>query len=674
MKIKFKFSAVFFLLLAMSAWASSWTIASFDDSSDPGEPDKYVAEESRGSGLVSVDPSRVTPQSGRLYVRQKFEDFFGEDATYQIFQGRATEAASTLGKISLEGIPYATLLRMKLFYARNATGNDDLETVYFDGKDIFVEGEDPVFINLNGRMEELKPVVSRSFVVSITSDPPGATVTVGGNSRGETPVEFSVPSNRTIAVVVTKEGYYTAIRPVTPNERQTVQEGFLLVERAPLTNPVVAFRTRLQTAVDAKDASTVRGIRDEAQTALRNYNAESRKSIDAVMSKFPANLPKTASEAANDFTARQNLWTNAQAREREALNKDAQAYFEELRAFVTDAEAAVASLDFALRYEYIPSSAISFSAFSVNGFTIDAQVENSRVNFKTDKARLSYGTVPRREIESDRENVHGVLKIWDTPNENNKHAAFYEAAFFYGETLLPVQHKGTISSKDATTASRNTERDLNARIARFTGKSAWDAKDREATLEVLRSGEVSRPAAVATTTMPADDYGDAYYDEDEDDDEYDDGMYAQERQDYSRYGAMSSSDVFGSSDEYLFWTGIVFAAAALGTGVVGFLENQKWQEANDAYRTIEREIKNTENRIIDACGGRNTPCFNAYLNAANSQNHPGLEDGETVDALRKLRDYERTTKKTRDSYNTSRIIWFSAAGLSTAISITLFAW
>ncbi|MCL2100442.1 MAG: hypothetical protein FWH22_01870, partial [Fibromonadales bacterium] len=89
MKIKFKFFAVFFLLFAVSAWASKWTIASFDDSPDPGEPDKYVTEESRGSGLKSVEPAQVTPQSGRLYVRQKCEDLFGDDATYQIFQGRA---------------------------------------------------------------------------------------------------------------------------------------------------------------------------------------------------------------------------------------------------------------------------------------------------------------------------------------------------------------------------------------------------------------------------------------------------------------------------------------------------------------------------------------------------------------------------------------------------------
>ena len=672
-----KILVAFLLLLVTSAWASRWAVDSFDNSSEPGEADNYVAAEFSG-GLKPVKPEQVTQQSGRLYVRQKFEDPFGdEEATYQIFQGRATEAAKNLGKISLDGIPYQTLLKMKLFYSRNASGDDDLENVYYDGKDIFVEGDDPVYINLNGKMEELKPVIAREYKISITSQPTGATVTVGGNSRGETPVTFSVPSNKTISVSVSKTGFYTTIKPITPSDKQTTQEGFLLTEKVPLVNPAVAFRARLQTAVAAKDVNTIKNIRDEVQIALRNYNADSKKNIDAIMAKFPANPPKAPSETANDFSARQNLWTNTQAKERDTLNKEAAVYFNELKEFSNDANSAAADLDFTLKYEYIPTDAITFTNMGVRDFSINVEHENSRVKFKYEKARLGYGSIPRSEISENEENVHGVLKIWDTPNENDKYASIYDIAFFYKETPLQMLTKGTFTLSDATATSRATEKDLNARIAKYAGKAAWDKKDQAATLEALRKGEIPDVAAKAPVSE------EAYYDEDEDDDEFDDGMEEQEERDYSRYGAMSSAtDIFGNTDEILFWTGVAFAAAAVGTGIVGFLENNKYMDASDALSITNQRIDEVKAAIVKACRAPQdqaaTPistedCIRNATMVAETEGY-ATDDGRRLDPLDQLYKARGINEKTKKSFNQSRIIWFSAAGVSAAISITLFAW
>ncbi len=679
MKTKLEFSIMFFLLLAASAWAGKWTIDSFDDAPDPGDPDNYIAEEFSG-GLKPVNPEQVTQQGGRLYVRQKFEDPFGdEEPTYQIFQGRPKEAAKNLGKISLDGIPYTTLLKMKLFYSKSATGDDDLETVYFDGKDIFVEGEDPVYINLNGKMEELKPIVLKEYKISVTSEPSGATVTVGSASKGVTPATFTVSSSKTIAIVVSKEGYYTVIKPITPSDKQTTQEGILLTARKPLDNPVMPFRLQLQTATSAKDANALKNLKNEIQQALKNYNADSKKAMDAVMSKFPENPPKASNETANDYSARQNLWTNTQAKERDALNKEAANYFNELKELSAEIDAASGGMDFALRYEYIPSSAIAFLNLGVKDFSIEAEVDNSRVKFKYEKARIAYGSVPRNELAQNQESVHGVLKIWDTPNENKKYASIYEAAFFYDETPLQTLTKGTFTLSEANATSRNTEKDLNGRIAKYAGKAAWDKRDMAATLEVLRKGEVP-DAVVAQKTPPPVEEEEAYYDEEEDEEEFEEEMEEQDRNDYSRYGAVSSAtDIFGNTDEYLFWASMVFAAAAVGTGVVGFLENKKYLEASDALSTADKMIADVEDQIVQKCSKYPNPAACVEEVKAISRSPDGkstIYDGLElpVNSLYLLDQNKAQNQKAKDSYNKSRIIWFSSAGVAAAISITLFVW
>jgi hypothetical protein len=663
MKTKRKLFVTVFLLLAVSyVWAAKWTVDSFDPAADSYEADNYITGEFSGS-LKIVQPGQVTQQNGRLYVRQKFEDPFGvEEPTYQIFQGRPKEAAKDLGKVSLEGIPYTTLIKMKLFYSKTATGDDDLETVYYDGKDIFVEGEDPVYINLNGRMEELKPIVSKEYKVTVTSEPSGATVTVGNVSKGVTPVTFSVSSTKTVAAVVSKEGYYTVIKAVTPADKQTVQEGVLLTTKKPLDNPATAYRSQLQAATAAKDANAIKNLKTSIQQSINNYNTESKKSIEAVMSKFPANSPKTASESATDDSARQSLWTNTQSKERESLNNDAKNYLTELKDLLTEVDAGLGDMDFALKYEYIPSSAVTINNLGIKDFSLDAELSNSRVKFNYSKAKLAYGSVPRNELAQDQENVHGVLKIWNNPNESGKFASIYDIAFFYNETPLKILTKGNFTMSEATVASRNTERDLNARIAKYSGRTAWNKRDSVATLAALRAGEIPDAQTIAAKQDEAE------YDEDEDDDEFDDEMEEQEKQDYSRYGAAgNATDIFGNTDEYLFWAGVAFAAAAIGTGVVGFLENSKYSDSDNKIKKLE-EDKEDVLKGIDCKSMDEASC--KYIIENGGTNAAG-------DPFKGTKEFDKNIeagKKVRDSYNTSRIIWFSAAGASAALSIVLFAW
>jgi hypothetical protein len=677
MKFKVLFFAAFILLLVSSAWAGKWTIDSFDDSSEPGDPDNFIAAESSG-GLKPVQASQVTPQSGRLYVRQKFEDSFGDDEpTYQIFQGRATEAAAGLGKISLDGIPYATLLKMKLFYSKSAKGDDDLEIVYFDGKDILVEGEDPVYINLNGKMEELKPAVLRDYKISVTSEPSGATVSVGGAEKGKTPVTFNVSSDKTVSVVVSKEGYYTAIKPVTPSGKQATQEGVLLTARKPLNNPATAYKSELQTAVAAKNANAIKTLKTNIQKTLSTYNTDVKKSIEDIVSKFPANPPKASNESSGDYSTRQTLWSNAQTKERDALNKDAQTYFNELKDLLAEVESVAGDFDFALKYEYVPYDAITITKWGVKDLTVNAEIKNSRVRFKYDGAKLSFGSLSKNEIAQDEENIHGVLKIWNTPNEKGKYASIYDIAFFYEETPLKTIAKGTFTLDEATTASKDTEKDLNKRIANYPGKAAWDKKDEAATLETLLKGEIPDGTKVAKPPPPPP-KEEVVYDEDEDEEEFEEEMETQTKYDYSRYGAAgNATDIFGNTDEYLFWTGMVFAAAAIGTGVVGFLENTKYAKANDAVKDAETLKKGVIAKIGIACSDAIDvqACISAATGVATNPDAEVPQEFKEVPGLiLNINKVIDANSVVRDSYNKSRIIWFSAAGLSAALSIVLFAW
>jgi len=682
MRLKLKLFMALFLLLAVSAWADKWKIDSFDDSPDPGDPDNFI-----DGDLNPVPPEQVKQQSGVLYVRQKFEDSFGDGgSTYQIFKGRPTDATKNLGKISVDGIAYGTLLKMKLFYKKNATGDDDLETVYFDGKDIFVEGEDPVYINLNGKMEELTPSTSKDFKVSITSEPSGATVTIGGVNKGVTPLTVGLPSTKTATAVITKEGYYTVVKPITPVNKKTIEEGVALVAKKPLENPATAYKSKLQTASSSKNTSAIKTLRADVKKTLDNYNSDSKKAIEAVLSKYPANPPKAGEESSGDYSARQTIWNNAQAREREALNKEALGIFNELKELLAEIDASTAGLEFGLRYEYIPNSAISFNKMGVKDFSINAELSNSRVKFSYKDARLDYGDASRSEIENDQENVHGVLKLWDTPNENGKYASLYDVAIFYDETPLKMISKGSFSSSDATAKSKSTEKDLNSGILKFAGRASWEKADEAATLQALRNGTPSVASAPKKAQLQAaDEEEEATYDEEEDEAEIEDGVAAQEKYDYSKYGASgNATQIFGNTDEYLFWAGIALLAGAVGTGVVGFLQNMKYQEFKDEISKIDGKIAEVEQSIRnDACGTFDDVDRCYRLVRAESASAPVPDENGVVEpdawvkqgkAIWKLDQLKQENKNQSKGYNTGRIIFFSAAAVSLGLSITLFAW
>jgi hypothetical protein len=471
---------------------------------------------------------------------------------------------------------------------------------------------------------------------------------------------------------VSLEGHYTTIKPINPSDK-SAQEGIItLVKRLPLENPATAYRTKLQAASSSKDASAIKSIKADIQKTLNNFTADTKKNVDAIMSKFPENPQKSSNESDADFSARKTTWSNTQSRERDALNKQAQEHFNELKDLLAEVDAAGSDMDFALKYEYVPNSAIKFSSMGVKDFTIDVNLDNPHITFEYNKAKLAYGGLSRSEVEEDQDNIHGVLKVWDTPNENKRFTSIYDIAFFLDETPLNVLSKGTFKLPEATPTSRNTEKDLNFRIAKYPKKAAWDRKDEEATMAALRAGEVTRSKSKpAPKVAQRDDDDDAEYDEDEDEDEYEESSRYQEERDYSRSGASTSaSDIFGNTDEYLFWTGMAFLAAAVGTGVVGFLQNSKFIEADEALKKANNALEEAGNDIKERCGLQpSDPDNDCSLSA---KYYSRWVEGQKLWTIND--QYIKPNTKAKDGYNTGRIIFFSAAAVSLVVSITLFVW
>lgn len=273
------------------------------------------------------------------------------------------------------------------------------------------------------------------------------------------------------------------------------------------------------------------------------------------------------------------------------------------------------------------------------GETINSQASTSGSGFK-------YEYIPNSALKISNVGV----KDFNTPNP----ASIYDVALFYDETPLAVLRR-------------------NSNLAYSSAPRPYDFDDDE---EEEEEGEEEE-----------EEEDEASYDEDEDEDEFDRGMSRQKKYDYSRSAASSSaSDIFGNTDEYLFWAGVAFAAAAVGTGVVGFLQNRTYTEANDAVSKAKSDVEKFKTEVMNSCGGDQT-CINVILKtvAVSPAGNP------TVCAMGGENPTYQTTcneggyiykknlnisanEKVRDSYNTARIIFFSAAAVSAGISIILFTW
>jgi hypothetical protein len=113
------------------------------------------------------------------------------------------------------------------------------------------------------------------------------------------------------------------------------------------------------------------------------------------------------------------------------------------------------------------------------------------------------------------------------------------------------------------------------------------------------------------------------------------------------------------------WVALGVAALAVGAGVAGVVQHMEYSDANTLYKAVDAKIVNAKDKILEACGyDAGSSCYREGLAAATQPGQP----------IGKLNAANSVNKKAMDSYNTDRLIWWSVAALSAAVSITLFAW
>ena len=143
-------------LFVAAAFAGPYDIEEFA-AQDAGSPDEVITAEFGGELKTIPIEEVATLQEGRLVVRQKFTDPFGEQPpAYQIYQGGAGDLSSLTALTAPEGTDYTALVKAKFYPRRGMPATDDVEKVYFDGKSVFVPGATTAIAFINGDPVQLK--------------------------------------------------------------------------------------------------------------------------------------------------------------------------------------------------------------------------------------------------------------------------------------------------------------------------------------------------------------------------------------------------------------------------------------------------------------------------------------------------------------------------------------
>lgn len=663
--------------LALEALAAPFAIDKFTGD-EAGDPDTYIAADfSNQLRIAKIDQI----QDGRFYVRQKFEDPFGEEeTTYQLFEGRATPLKAKLAKFSFDEVPYTTLIKAKFFLNRNAHGDEDIEKVYFDGSSIFVEGESAIYAHLNGKMQELSPSIEREYPVSITTQPAGVEVTVGESRKGVTPLDFTVNSTKPTLVTLKKEGFYTSFKVIKATPGKKLQEGVAMVAKKSMEDPVNPLRAQFLEHKNKKNMNGLKSLKTTVQEKIGGFTYESSSAIDRVLSQYPPLVPKKGNESPDDFNARKEAWEADRDNEKQLLENQSQNYLAALEVLLADIEKILSEGGFSLKYFYIPNSSLMLGTIGVKDAQIEINHQDPALSFEYSKAKVGFNGVPKSELVANREMIHAVAKMWDAPNENGKYATFHDIAFFYDEKPLTLLSKGTFSSPDATSASDETRDELEAKLKKLPNRSAWDSKDETATLEALAnpsSSESDTEAVAQTEEEPEDEpEEEATYSSDDEDAQMASTARSIEEDDYATDDAeYDVTNRFGNSDEYIRWAAWSLAGVALATGVVGVLESQKYNDAKSDYDDTKSKISSIKTAIQNKCQEKSSSfdydeCTRAAIAYASTP-------GSALDNDRPLyilNGYLSDNKKTMDSYNQSRILWLSISAVSIAGSVVLFTW
>ena len=151
-----------------TAFAGSYDIEEFT-AQDVGSPDNYITAEFGGQLKTAPADEVSSLQEGRLVVRQKFTDPFGEQPTaYQLYQGGKGDISS-LVPLTAEGVDYSKLVTTRIYARRGMPFDDDIEKIYFDGKAVYIPGYSTAIAFIDGNMVQLKADESAAAAAAASS-------------------------------------------------------------------------------------------------------------------------------------------------------------------------------------------------------------------------------------------------------------------------------------------------------------------------------------------------------------------------------------------------------------------------------------------------------------------------------------------------------------------------
>lgn len=653
-----------------------------------GEPDAFIAAEFNDQ-LKPAEPNSVT--SGRFYLRQKFEDPFDDLIQYELFEGRATPAKGELSKFNSKDIPYTHLIKAKVYLNQGAEYDEDLEKVYFDGNSLFVDGESQVYVKYQGKMVPLGASEEKVVFIELKSQPAGASVKVDGQNKGVTPLKFSVTTDKSILVELSKPGHYNVIRVIKPVVGRVVQDGALLPKKQELDNPVIALKNKLLDHQKNNNTTGIQELQGELEDIIIKYPDEAEKQIKIIMNNYPPNPGQKTGESAEQFTARENLWKKGRDAEEKQLKEKSENIMIELKKMRKDLEEAMSDVYFTLLYEGYPTADIKVGTYAAGGLTLSLLSDKEDLSF-TYTQKVSPGSKQEFQKNLDAERLRAVAKYWNLPDDEGNFVAIHDVDWFLGTKKLDEVGDPTIKVATPTVRSEAAKAqgaafDSKAKAMTGVQKNRWVNEDKSKTMNTLAkvpmgdivSAPEPTPAPVAepepepvveAEPEPEYDYGDEEENYDYEDNYADENAAADD-------AIADVGERWEDTDEYATWAAIGLGAIALGSAVGWYLDNEGFKEADNAVKALDAQIAQINNDITAECANRygtqpdlQPQCVEVLQDYARGTIvSDGVPSQGPLGYAETQQDINLTT---RDSHQQWKNIWMILGGISLVGSVTLF--
>lgn len=707
-----KFLVMAFLgFTAVSLFADEYTVAKFEG--EPfGAPDDYISAEFNDE-LKKANPAAL--KDGRLYARQKFEDPFDDEATtYGLYEGKVTNTGKAkLGKFTIADKPYGSVLRMKFYSTADARPNQDIDRVYFDGQFIYVEGESPIFVHLDGQMVQLKPSIEKVGYLNVTTQPSGVEIFIAGEVKGKSPSKVTVMGTKAVVVKLSKAGHYTKILVVTPKPGATVEVSELLTPKKDLENPVSSFRVKMTEVVAKGKAKEIAVFRTSLNDRIASWPKESAQNIEKLMASYPVNAAQGASESADDFGVRTLAWQNERDAETERLKAAADQIGKDLASMLTELDQKAENSLFALRHVYVPAASIQVGRINKQAKTFEISITGpASEGAFTYKANYNLGDLTNAQLVEKAKQMQAVARLWSIPAADGSTPVLQSIVFYINQKLMTESGTGVYSHKSLTADLTTKGKSFDTKLSSMgsSEKSAFDAESEKQTKALLQIFAESvapvvtppqpQPQPVVTTPTPpkptpvvetpapvkqeepvaAEDS-----EEETEDDVAEESTEAPEVADLTNTdeaSAPSDAEVqeeatedaeadideqFGRQDEYRRWAGWSLIGVAAITTTVGVLQHSKYGTAKTATDNTQSLIDQAIATMEGACssmGDQATACYDAALYNSRQPGGP----------MYIYEAQQKENEKIRDSYAMGRNIMLGLSVLSIAGSVVLFTW